>query len=193
MDLEQKKQKRKYNLGFKLFQILIYISILVPIYFIAYLFDSIVECSIALITFFTLRYCYAKTYHCSTTSNCIIVSIVLFSIISINSISINISLFGNTLLSLVLTAFLFVIKDYIDMRLKLENKRVKSVYKGMSKEELKELINNIGLNSMEERILVDFYCNKLSLTIISNEIGYTYQYTHDLKSKALSKIHNFYK
>lgn len=192
MDLES-KEKRGCNLGFRLFQLLIYSCILMPIILIAYLFDALIESSIALITFFTLRYCFAKTYHCSTTLNCILISILIFAVISINSIPINISLFSNILISFVLTLVLFLLKDYIDLSLKLKNKPIKSVYKDMTKDEMNEVIKDIGLNHLEETILIDFYCNKLSLTIISNQIGYTYQYTHDLKSKALSKIHNFYK
>lgn len=66
------------------------------------------------------------------------------------------------------------------------------IYRGMNKDELHTIIDCIGLEQLAIIILEDYYCSKKSLTFISNKIGYTYQYTHDLKAKALKKISSYY-
>ena len=186
-------------IGFRIFQLSGYLLFFAIVLSFAYLVKTEVQITLGLISFFATRYAYNKTYHCVTLLKCMTVSIGIFILYSIFSLPIHITILTNVLLGCYITYNLYFLKDYLDdkeiinkLNKTLESKKNFKIYKGMKLEELHNIIDCIGLEDMFIKILENFYCRKRSLTEIANSIGFTYQYTHELKAKALSMITEYY-
>ena len=81
----------------------------------------------------------------------------------------------------------FYVRDYLDLRDRFNAKSVK-ITRGIDKDKLLEICGTSELSDLEIKILVYFYCDRLSLTAISYKINYSYDYVAELKSKAIKKI-----
>lgn len=191
---KQKIQKRNnIDIGFRIFQLTLYIIFLSVSLLIAYILNSLLEVIFGIIVFTGTRYLFSKTYHADSTSKCLILSILVFVIYAIITPKINISLLSSVLLGYLISLCLYYIEDYIELKESLKVKKSKKIYKGIDDEELHSIIDNVGLTEMDIKLLEDFYCKRKNLTMISYELGYTYEYTSYLKSSILKKISNYYK
>ena len=81
----------------------------------------------------------------------------------------------------------FYVRDYLDLKDKFGASKVK-ISKGMNKDKLLEICKLNNLTDLETSILVYYYCDRLSLTIISHKLNYSYDYIATLKSKIMKKL-----
>ena len=191
---KQKMLKRNnIDIGFRIFQLTLYTIFLSITLLIAYILNSLLEVIFGIIVFSTTRYLFDKTYHADSTSKCLILSILVFTGYALITPKLNISILSNVMLGYLISLVLYYIEDYIETKEKLKLKKSLKIYKGIDDGELHRIIDSIELTDKEIKLLEDFYCKRKNLTMISYELGYTYEYTSYLKSLILKKISNYYK
>ena len=62
------------------------------------------------------------------------------------------------------------------------------ITKGMDKDLLLEICNNINLSDLEINILTYYYCDRMSLSEVADTVNYSYDYVAELKSNSLKKL-----
>lgn len=162
---------------------------IICIFTFAWFNDCIFEMSIIYVCFFVFRRNFEKQFHAKTTWLCTLYTIIVFYIVSLITPSKSISI----LLIIGFTYFInkisFYVRDYLDLKDKFKASKIE-ITKGMAKNKLLGICELNNLNELETNILVYFYCDRLSLTVISHKIGYSYDYVAELKSKIIRKIKN---
>lgn len=132
---EQQNDKSK-KLGFEIFRICV-VSIQFPInMIITYFYGTYFEIIICMLSFISLRYTFPKTYHSKKLSNCMTTTAMMFWVANIYMIviGINVSIFTNVLIGLILGYLTYLVQDYID--LKNRNKKFKH-----NRDKIIELLN----------------------------------------------------
>lgn len=132
---EQQNDKSK-KLGFEIFRICV-VSIQFPInMIITYFYGTYFEIIICMLSFISLRYTFPKTYHSKKLSNCMTTTAMMFWVANIYMIviGINVSIFTNVLIGLILGYLTYLVQDYID--LKYRNKKFKH-----NRDKIIELLN----------------------------------------------------
>lgn len=190
----------KSKIGFRIFQISGYALFFTVVMLFAYLTETEIQVTLGLISFFATRYTYNKTYHSNSVLKCLSISILIFIVYSLFSFSLHLTILVNVLIGAVITFGLYLIKDYKDSKESIKDlnemltvKKNSKIYKGMKLDEIHQIIDCIDLTNLEIKILEDFYCKRINLTELSNSIGFTYQYTHEIKARILDKISKYYK
>lgn len=126
MEKAQEKQScENKGLGFKLFVTLV-VSIQFPInMLITYFYGTYIEIILCMLSFFSLRYTFPKTYHSNTLLRCMTTTAIIFWIANIYMvvIGINISILVNIIVGLLIGYVAYIYQDYID--LKSRNKKFK--------------------------------------------------------------------
>lgn len=152
-----------------------------------YFADRLFEMVVANICFFMFRPTFTKQYHAPTMWKCTLLTSFVAYIISLIVPNKSISVVLIILFTYFINVISFYVRDYLDLRDKYKAKKVE-ITKGMNKEKLLEVCEAGDLNELETSLLVYFYCDRLSLSTISYEVGYSYDYVAELKSKALKKL-----
>lgn len=181
------KQLNKKDLYFYycsfVFCIITYISIIL----LAIFNNKVIEVTISIISFHILRRKDEKTFHASNDFMCWLISVISFSIISILEFNLSQSILSCICWAYILTQIMYYIQDYFDLKDRFKANKV-NITKGMSKDKLLKICEDNNLNELETKILIYFYCDRLSLLVISRKIGYSYDYTAELKSKIIKSL-----
>lgn len=159
---EQQNDKSK-KLGFEIFRICV-VSIQFPInMIITYFYGTYFEIIICMLSFISLRYTFPKTYHSKKLSNCMTTTAMMFWVANIYMIviGINVSIFTNVLIGLILGYLTYLVQDYID--LKYRNKKFKH-----NRDKIIELLNG----DVSKENIFD-YCKSHG---IKEEVGQTIDY-----------------
>jgi len=134
-----------------------------------------------LISFMMTKATFGKAFHMKSALSCFIVSNLVYFALSRVTVSVNISF----LIPIILGVGLSYVTSFFVK--KTEKKEIK-LYKGMKKEELLEIIKTKNLNKYEQNLLIDFYCNRMTLIKLSMKYNYSKDTIYYHKKKALKKL-----
>lgn len=160
---------------------------LVAIFTFAWFNECIIEMSIIYICFFIFRQTFEKQFHATTTWLCTLYTFIIFFIVSLIAPDIKISVILIICFTYFINKMSFYVRDYLDLKDKFGASKLK-ISKGMNKDKLLEICKLNNLTDLETSILVYYYCDRLSLTIISHKLNYSYDYIATLKSKIMKKL-----
>ena len=149
--------------------------------------NCIFEMLTVYLCFFLFRTKFDKQYHALTSWGCTLITMIVFYVVSLIVPNKSISLLLVILFTYFINLMSFYVRDYLDLRDRFNAKSVK-ITRGIDKDKLLEICGTSELSDLEIKILVYFYCDRLSLTAISYKINYSYDYVAELKSKAIKKI-----
>ena len=149
--------------------------------------ECILEMLIIYICFFIFRSTFEKQYHAPTTWLCTLYTFIVFFIVSLITPDIKVSIILIICFTYFINKMSFYVRDYLDLKDKFKASKVK-ITKEMDKNKLLEICKLNNLTELETSILVYFYCDRLSLTIISYKLNYSYDYIATLKSKIMKKL-----
>lgn len=145
------------------------------------------EMAIIYICFFYFRTRFEKQFHASTTWLCTAYTIIIFYIVSCVSPNKAISILLIIGFTYTINLISFYVRDYLDLRDKFKAKTVK-ITKGMSKDKLLEICEFNNLTELQTKIMIYFYCDRMSLTAISIKINYSYDFVAQTKSRIIRNI-----
>ena len=134
-----------------------------------------------LISFMMTKATFGKAFHMKSALSCFIVSNLVYFALSRVTVSVNISF----LIPIILGVGLSYVTSFFVKE--TEKKEIK-LYKGMKKEELLEIIKTKNLNKYEQNLLIDFYCNRMTLIKLSMKYNYSKDTIYYHKKKALKKL-----
>ena len=157
------------------------------IFTFAWFNECIIEMAIIYICFFIFRQTFEKQFHASTTWLCTLYTFIVFYIVSLIAPDIKVSVILIICFTYFINKMSFYVRDYLDLKDKYETSKLK-ISKGMEKEKLLLICQLNNLTDLETKILVYYYCDRLSLTIISHKLNYSYDYIASLKSKIIRKL-----
>lgn len=160
---------------------------MLAIFTFAWFNECIIEMAIIYICFFIFRQTFEKQFHASTTWLCTLYTFIVFYIVSLIAPDIKVSVILIICFTYFINKMSFYVRDYLDLRDKYETSKLK-ISKGMEKEKLLLICQLNNLTDLETKILVYYYCDRLSLTIISHKLNYSYDYIASLKSKIIRKL-----
>lgn len=160
---------------------------LIAILSFAILNDCILEMLIIYICFFIFRSTFEKQYHAPTTWLCTLYTFIVFFIVSLITPDIKVSIILIICFTYFINKMSFYMRDYLDLKDKFKASKMK-ITKGIAKDKLLEICKLNNLTDLETSILVYYYCDRLSLTIISYKLNYSYDYIATLKSKTMKKL-----
>lgn len=149
--------------------------------------NRLFEILVIYFTFFVFRRTFEKQWHAATTWLCTIYTIIIFYAISLIAPSKELSILLIVLSAYGITFLSFCVRDYFDLKDRFKAIKI-DIKKGMSRESLLNICKANNLTELETKILTCFYCDKLSLLKISRNIGYSYDYTAELKSNIIKRI-----
>jgi len=146
---------------------------------VAFLNDTIIEFVFIISAFLITKHTFGTPFHFKSAIMCFIVSnLTYFALIRITP-SIGISIIIPIVLGILLSYFTS----------KLVKKRNTKLYRGMSEEDLLEIVNECNcLNKYEKDILVDFYSNRMTTVAIGMKHNYAEDTIYIHKKKALAKL-----
>lgn len=166
------------------------------IFTFAWFNDCLFEMSIIYLLFFIFRTRFEKQFHAKTTWLCTLYTIIIFYIVSLISPNKSVSLMLIVLFTYSINQISFYVRDYLDLQNAIKNKTSKNnivISKGMNKDLLLDYCKKAELNEMETNILIDFYCNRYSITKIAIKNEYSYDNIYLIKKKSLNKIRECFK
>lgn len=149
--------------------------------------ECLLEMIIIYVCFFIFRSTFEKQYHAPTTWLCTLYTFIVFFIVSLITPDIKVSIILIICFTYFINKMSFYVRDYLDLKDKFKASKV-NITKGMDKNKLLEICELNNLTSLETSILVYYYCDRLSLTIISHKLNYSYDYIATLKSKIMKKL-----
>jgi hypothetical protein len=130
------------------------------------LFDRIIEVSVCVLFFHIFRIFDNKTYHASNDFMCWLISTISFSVITLLSLTLTQSIFACICMSYILTKVMFFIKDYIDLKIEINN-MVKSTLEEVSEEDLIHICNQMKVEDVKlvykylhQNKIADIFCMK---------------------------------
>lgn len=162
---------------------------LLLIFTFAWFNDCFLEMMIIYVCFFLFKSKFEKQFHAKTTWLCTLYTMIVFYIVSNITPKLHISILLIILFTYNINYISFHIREYLDLKDRFKASKVE-ITKGMAKNKLLEICKLNNLNELETNILVYFYCDRLSLTVISHKVSYSYDYVAELKSKIIRKIKN---
>lgn len=179
------QDKKKNDVGFKLFIIMLSICQIAIVGVSCYFINNVIlEYFIIIISFFFMRQCFGKSYHADSVIKCTTLSIMTFVLSTRLSLPIYLTILCNIFIGCLVAYIMHIWYYYI----KYTTNAGITICKGMTLENLLEIKNQYNLNEMEFDILNDYYVKKHKL----DKIAITYSYSVDnikkIKAKALKKI-----
>ena len=149
------------------------------LFFVAFLNDTIIECIFIVSAFLITKHTFGTPFHFKSAIACFIVSNLTYYALNRIVPSIGISIIIPIVLGILLSYFTS----------KLVKKRNTKLYRGMSEEDLLEIVNECNcLNKYEKDILVDFYSNRMTTVAIGMKHNYAEDTIYIHKKKALAKL-----
>lgn len=171
--------------GFKLFTLMVAVFQFMLVFTLCYFINKTTwQFVIIFVSFCVMRAVFGKSYHCNTIIGCTTLSCFVFLIATKLSISSYITILCNVLIGLLVAFMMFVMYHYS----KYTNAQGITLSRGMDKESLLAMCENLQLNDMEQRIMVDFYVNKKSNLQIAMALGYSEDNIKKIKAKIIKRI-----
>ncbi len=179
------QDKKKNDVGFKLFIIMLSICQIAIVGVACYFINNVtIEYLVIIMSFFFMRQCFGKSYHADSVIKCTTLSILVFVLSTRLSLPMYFTILCNIFIGCLVAYIMHIWYYYI----KYTTNVGITICKGMTLENLLEIKNQYNLNEMEFDILNDYYVKKHKL----DKIAITYSYSVDnikkIKAKALNKI-----
>ena len=173
-------QEKVYNLIFYPFVIVYNLFTILVIFFIAYLFDSVIECIFITLSFWINKFAFGKPFHAKDSKTCFIISCVSYIIINkLAASTIGITYLWQVVLGVM---FSFITSRFVE-------KTIRKLYKGMPIEEFDEAILKVtDKDSLQYKICRMFYVDRKSELEIAHNVGYSIDNIKKIKSKINKKI-----
>ena len=173
-------QEKVYNLIFYPFVIVYNLFTVFVIFFIAYLFDSVIECIFITVSFWINKFAFGKPFHAKDSKTCFIISCVSYIIINkLAASTIGITYLWQVVLGVM---FSFITSRFVE-------KTIRKLYKGMPIEEFDEAILKVtDKDSLQYKICRMFYVDRKSELEIAHNVGYSIDNIKKIKSKINKKI-----
>lgn len=149
--------------------------------------NCLIEMCIIISCFFIFRRNFEKQYHAKNGWFCTLYTIILFFIISNISPDIKTSILIIIVFTYFINLFLYYVRDYLDLRDRFKAKKV-GLSKGISENELVNIIGDKDINTLEYCILRDYYVNRDKLNNIAIRYNYSLDNINKLKAKAIKKL-----
>ena len=127
---------------------------------VAFLNDTVVECIFILISFWSSKLCFGKPFHFKSVIQCFIVSNLTYYALNRITLPIGVSIIIPIVLGVGLSYF-------TAKKIKVDNK----LYKGMSEENLHNVLKNVTDDPIVIKICKEFYCDRYSdakISLINN-------------------------
>lgn len=160
-----------FVVGYNVFTILIILGF-------AKLNNVILEVLLALIIFVANKNILEKALHFKSNLICFITSFGSYFIISRITYQFNISIFIPALLGFILA----LVSSWYAWQMIAEVKR------GMSEDDMKNIILKFNLTELEGNLMIDYYCNRKSIAYLANKYHYSEANIYKLKRNILDKI-----
>lgn len=173
-------QEKVYNLIFYPFVIVYNLFTVCVIFFIAYLFDSVIECIFITVSFWINKFAFGKPFHAKDSKTCFIISCVSYIIINkLAASTIGITYLWQVVLGVM---FSFITSRFVE-------KTIRKLYKGVPIEEFDETILKVtDKDSLQYKICRMFYVDRKSELEIAHNVGYSIDNIKKIKSKINKKI-----
>lgn len=185
VSINLQKESVKNDTGFKLFALMVAVFQFMLVFTLCYFINKTTwQFVIIFVSFCVMRAVFGKSYHCNTIIGCTALSCFVFLIATKLSISSYITILCNVLIGLLMAFMMFVMYHYS----KYTNAQGITLSRGMDKESLLAMCENLQLNDMEQRIMVDFYVNKKSNLQIAMALGYSEDNIKKIKAKIIKRI-----
>ncbi|MDD2208560.1 MAG: hypothetical protein PHG03_04290 [Bacilli bacterium] len=151
----------------------------VSIILIAYLNSTVLECLIIITSFLVAYLSFGNKFSCNSFFKFFLFYNFAFYVLNRITFSVGISLVIPIILGVMLAYFIctYLIKDITI-----------TLYRGMEENKLRLTCINNKLNSFETNLLIDFYCNKLTLQDLSHKYNYSKDAIWKKKKSAIKKI-----
>ena len=172
----QDKVDKFTTIMFSLFNFVWNILTLALVLFMARLNHTLIECMIILLAFTATKKSFGTPFHMKSIIACFIVSNITFYCLNQITLPLGISIVIQIILGVALAYFTS----------KLVKQQDKSLYRGMSKEELFEMCEN--LNDREFEIMKDFYVKKMSVVSMGKKYNYSERHLYKIRQEILNKI-----
>lgn len=142
-----------------------YVIILVALFFVAWLFEKVINAVIILMSYSFTRWVFPLTYHDKTDNGCIMFSIACFSIAVVVALPINLSIIASVIVGMAISTFLFLLQYFLDLLEEQKAKEKEYLYK-MSETELRQHGASKGLSEIQQDILVHRIIENLKISEI---------------------------
>lgn len=173
------------EVGYKIFAVMLAVFQFTFVGTLCYFINhTIWEYIIIFISFVFMRICFGKSYHSKTIIACTTLACIIYVSMTKLSLPPHISMLFNVLLGTTIAYMMYVMYYFI----KYTNSQGITITRGMNKELLLEACSVVQLNETELNIMIDFYCNKMSLVKMARKYGYSQDNISKLKKKILDKI-----
>lgn len=147
---------------FRIFQISLYAIFFICVYSLGLFLDKVLELTLILASYFTLRYTFVKTWHAKQTMKCIVTSIVVFWLTELFVLPKEISILCSIVFGFLITYALYLIQDYLDL------KYPPLTLKDLDEERLDNLVKKYKLSNLAKTRLKMRYIDKKTCQEIAN-------------------------
>lgn len=182
--LQQNKENIQ-EVGYKFFVVFLSIAQFAIVgtacYFVNHVFLQYI---IVAVSFFVMKAVFGHSYHAETIIKCTTLACIIFISATRLSLPLPISVLFNIILGTVVAYIMYIFYYFF----KFTDKNGKTIYRGMSKEELDAMCKDIDLEEIEYNVLYQYYCCKKKRYLIGNDLGYSEDNISKIKKKALDKL-----
>ena len=171
------------------------IATMIVIALIAYLNNRLVETSITMVLFFVFKGLFDKQYHCKSLLMCSLVSVIVFTFVSLLELKLSISILSSVIITFMINLISYYVRDYFDNRDKMQGyektfKKMKSRrLEELSEDELLRLLPSIKQDVIH--IVYGYLHREKGIT--ANEYAYDYNISEPLVYKYVKQVKDAYK
>lgn len=141
---------------FRLFQFSLYAIFFISVYLLGFILGKELELTLILISYFSLRYTFVKTWHAKTTMKCITTSIIVFWIAESFVLPTEISILCSVVFGFLITYGLYILQDYLEL------KNPPITLNNLTEERLELLVKKYNLTELAKNRLKMRYIDKMS-------------------------------
>lgn len=180
------KADLKYKICLFFFQLPIHLLIIGSVFFVAIVLNKYIEAVAFLISFFSLRYKFDKTYHHEKLYWCIPITITMFTLSVCLIKPLYISLFSSILFAFADATLLWYIRYAKDIKEELKEFKDKTIW-NMTEEELRRYCKIVGIYN-ERQDFVVLVLKGEKFYDISNKLGYSVDTLKDWSAICKKKL-----
>ena len=146
---------------FRLFQFSLYTIFFICVYALGLLLGRVLELTLILASYFTLRYTFVKTWHAKQTLKCIITSIIVFWVTEVFVLPKEISILCSIVFGFLITYDLYLLQDYLDLKFPpltlkdLDEDRLDNLVKKYS-------LTEVAYNRLKMRYIEKMTCQQIA-------------------------------
>lgn len=179
IEKKNKKELFEYRLYVILFLLWNIFTVFIVL-MIAKINNAFIECVIILCAFWFNKTVFGKAFHMNNAKSCFIVSNLAYLGLVRLTVSVGISLMVPIVLGILLSYCTSLLVKYKEVEL----------YRGMPQSELEDICRLHKLTKYETKLLIDFYCNKISDVKLAMMNNYSVDNIKKQKKVARDKIKN---